>query len=878
MGTFAYMLKALEDIEPSEDEINPNEEEDLRTLAQTVTTQDMQPHATEQDIYRLIELHPLHPIHHRPLTHYNRETRAIRRMVSEKVRNAMAWYLLKEQQLMKKYEISRHYSTLFNFDNSENDPHNEEVSRLFIKRTDAEEQKFRRGLALTRVALYGENKVKALLTVEQEMNVEYPRRRAEFIMRRIEECVLRYEKDIVPFIKKGTGINGLVDKFNAAMEISSAIMEIDYFLTPSDAEIEYISFNDEEKQRLKDIKDSYQPIMTVMRESLATTANPCFEFISPAELADYDCTAIAREYSEAMKAGYLNPVDSFTLMLDDRLGIERGRDTMLLDNLKEIKRLFNMQTDIHIQAEHSDAIQSFVGDDAVTQLCAGHPIAISRDDDVIIVTRTGNPDGGELAVNAPMEYFNHYFGAKKIEITEKLIEADPFYIRSSPEFRAMRRTLEQVVLLPDLAENASAETKQQYRKLFETLAEQASIYFNKKLEKNHNELNKRERKRVQLAKDVENFARMKIKHLEIVDAARSTALRYDREKFEQEAIEKQIQESRKYMQQEEQNDGDGAAELNRLRQMEERYAANVPGLANALSETYKDVWRSCEEIDGEIEPYSVTHELLVKLAGAMVAAELVGEEKKALRDKGVQGVCELLLCGENSDKVRYALGEEVVHNLFGHELGTEYYEETKNFITTFDPSKCAADIKGTFEKKFGVSFIERLAAKYRDTIKPMRGKELDDTEKAFLDWTCKNILKPGCDYCAHFAGNEENVDYLAANKILASCVLHNMVQIERASLGGQAPGGLETMLADPEASKNLLQRVMITPEFEKLADELGLSDLDDNVRADILPKAIEDQLPRKVAESIFKTAFAEQTQVVQKAVAPQTQKQTRILK
>ncbi len=899
MGTFAYMLKFARDIELSEDEINPNEEEQLLELTQTVTAREMHPHAAERDIYRLIESHPLHPIHHRPLTRYSREERELRRNVSERIRTAMAEYMIRLRQQQAKYKTGRYYGALLSYSGLENDPHNEEVSRLFAQRTAAEEQEFRRILKLTRIAQRFERRVAAELAVENEINVEYPRRRAEFIMRRIDECVLRYELDIRPLMADGADINDIADKFNTVMEISSAIMEIDNFLKYSgeEGEISYISFTDEEKQKLRDIKDSYQPVMTCLHETLAAAANPCYEFINPAELADYDCTGILDEYRGELMGNYLNPVDSLTLMLDDRLIIEQGRDVMLLDNLAKIKQRYDLRNNILTRAEQPDATQPFVADDAVAQLRAGHPIAVSRGDDIIIVARTGSPDSGELTVDTPMEYFNHYFGVKKIEITEQLIEADPFYIRSSPEFRAMRRTLEQVVLLPDLAENASAETKQHYRRLFETLAEQASLYYDKKtgnLEK-YEGLNKRERKRAQFAKNVENFARMKIGHLEMVDDALLTTLNYERtlaerekelndpEFIEQQALENEARERQAREQQAREQQAHEKAEkaekagnnepdradkpLDWLEMKTKQYAADLPSLANALNDAYHNVWMSCEDFEGEIEPYGVTHEALSELVGAMIAAELVGEEKKALDGTGTQGVRETLLCGESGDRVRAALGHEVISAIFGHKLGEEYYEDTKEFMKTFDPAKSAADIKGTFEEKFGVSFLEKLATKYRDTIKPMRGEKLDDTEKSFLDWTCKNIIEPGCRYCAHFAGNEENIDYLAANRILASCVLHNMVQLERVSLGGQAPGRLEKMLADPDTANSLQQRVMTSHEFEKMTDELGLGDLDGNAQVQTLPQAIENQLPRRIAESIFKTAFAEQVHAEHKAPA-----------
>lgn len=104
-----------------------------------------------------------------------------------------------------------------------------------------------------------------------------------------------------------------------------------------------------------------------------------------------------------------------------------------------------------------------------------------------------------------------------------------------------------------------------------------------------------------------------------------------------------------------------------------------------------------------------------------------------------------------------------------------------------------------------LKFVRRC---YKDSIQP-RGAEPDACEKALGDFVDKNIrklaagfiLKGGSQDPAYKNGDSPEAKVIAAD-LLRDCVLANMVQMERASLGKDGPGNLEKMMTDPEQAKS----------------------------------------------------------------------------
>ena len=162
------------------------------------------------------------------------------------------------------------------------------------------------------------------------------------------------------------------------------------------------------------------------------------------------------------------------------------------------------------------------------------------------------------------------------------------------------------------------------------------------------------------------------------------------------------------------------------------------------------------------------------------------------------------------------------------ELSAEYI---KMQATQFNPKAIAAALLNRSYAKLKVDGVEmQLRGQYLNTINPMRSSQLDEYECALKDFVKTNITNYYSDNLidgnvAVFP-NTGKLGIDEARHLLSSCVISDMIQMERTSRGKQAgPSPLEAILAnDAEGIRALREKIEQDTTFDSILIDNTLDD------------------------------------------------------
>ncbi len=196
------------------------------------------------------------------------------------------------------------------------------------------------------------------------------------------------------------------------------------------------------------------------------------------------------------------------------------------------------------------------------------------------------------------------------------------------------------------------------------------------------------------------------------------------------------------------------------------------------------------------------------LAGALVASEMIDKERKLLSSDKI-GPVETALIADGRDGLK-KLGDKVIPLCSN-------MKDSNDVMSAFylmDPSKLADQLAVDFRGEHGLSssLEESLREQYCTSIKPLRGKALDDYEQVLVGYANMSILEP----LQKYDPNPEVISAEDSRAILSSCALCSMVIMERAKGNGQ-PGMMESLLLkDPEQFETIRQNIEKSADFNNL--------------------------------------------------------------
>lgn len=126
------------------------------------------------------------------------------------------------------------------------------------------------------------------------------------------------------------------------------------------------------------------------------------------------------------------------------------------------------------------------------------------------------------------------------------------------------------------------------------------------------------------------------------------------------------------------------------------------------------------------------------------------------------------------------------------------------------------DYVRSINEECGISpFEQKLTGRYVNSVTPERSEMLDGYEEKLQEFARTNILDP-----AQKCMDNPNapVDTADARKLLSSCVLHSMIQMERAGSQRKEPSLLEGKLMSAEGVEELRQRIERSDPFRNMME------------------------------------------------------------
>lgn len=831
------------------------------------------PFFSQENIFRIIENFPRPGVTKpRSLTHFTGSERRSRAKRSKAVREAVLEDLIYVDGLSS---VIDYYNEAYaSGEHPENRPdYSRQVQALFRRVPAAD--------GPAKNAVHNYNRMVSRLFDDNPLNREaylLERIRASGRSREQEEAVLRQERMQVILDRMAScaetlrNLDELSDPALSPDELASNyrwIREASILCVEIDNFKDAYPFTPEQKQQLENLRD-YQYLCDTALGRMHAIANPVYEYLDTDALDDYLLfdpaedqniyTRYTRYNSEARvidgqkaheadvlrdyaaKHPDLRPFlmngdtplnwvrrnavkDDFEIFMEDYLSIQNGRMLIRNELVENTKREFG-----------------FDGGDE-EQLRNGHPIVFEKNNRVVILS-PGKVMGGAPSRDTPEELFNHTLLSENKRLKEKLNDADPLWMKSSPQFKAMKERLASVSDLPLLKKGDSlSRAFSAYRDLL--TASETYLLAKKDGQTKDEARSSRERERVQAAREIRDYARTKLKELELVEAARQTLSRFrgksPEEKARMAAEEDIIAENAQAFR-EQQSD-----RMVSSRRRDQPF----PWLKEQIDTIYKEGIVPERVRNVILQNYitlntlqngnmlyqhntMVTGESAAALCGSLIAAELILQERSRLRNPGKPGPVETFFSNSNTSlSTMTKLGRQTMTSLVGrdylphpeHEQDPARAskamtgEQLKEFMESFQPRELAEQFTDSFLGELGISpILQQLTGQYTNSVKPLRGDELDACEQAFTAFTKTAILDPMENYIKDPASGG-NISAADSRKILANGVICNLIQLERARPEQEAPGYLETMLKDnPAGIEALSGRIMESQDFRNLMD------------------------------------------------------------
>lgn len=894
MSTYLAYERYYNDLNETHPELTTDEER--RAQLSRYAAGEFKPRLSEKKILEMLEKNSLtYPPH--PLPRYSSAERAQRRARSEQVREAVFDFVVSTRQRGENVHVRRQYGSLWETESADNpSAHNEELARLFSSDT-AQERAFEQE-TMQEYMSHGMSQEDASQAAKQYI----ASRRGEIVMNAFVErfALLEHLDELtdenLPPEQLAQNYKAITAAWESAFEAENILKDVDSG---------YLMVTDAQKQLVRQMQQQ-QDLFVDAREKLNNMSNPVYEFLDIRQLNYYDLDRFDSAYEGTMEE--IGVKDALSNFVQDFSIVYSGRTIRIADAYDQTLEAYGIvPVEARVVAEDLTGVKESQA--TSFDLLNNKTITMERDDLAVILSRV-SPDSDELTAETPGRLFDQFLTAKNKMLTKELEDADPAFLRSSKEFKAMKESLRHVNKLAPLGDSPSQRDIDRARREFSALLRSSKEYRATKGEAGKND---REQARIDVAEKLKAYAEMKLGQLNTIEKAQNTLEKYRGMTLDQ--IREKIQAEKPQAQAEAEvlnslkNDPASREVLGEFnqdrmgRQFEDeslRRKYPIDWLKLKIDH-YRNVEGGMDVLADSARPFSVkvTYTLgkdapqdslvpdaapLATVAGSLIAMEMICMERKALNAPGVPGPLETLLTGEQSKQLAQELGERAIKLDTKKDLSELNVGDFIRFTDTFQINHLAAALSGDFRQKHaqelenGCQFTQKLATAYRDAIKPMRGEQLDRSEQAFLDFTNKQILGHAKEYdeLIAAAGGDPSAEMdssakMVGTSLLQNCVIHSMVQLERESLGKNGPGNLEKMVQDPQKLPTLWKAVQSAPDFQKLMEE-KLFRLGETPAMDTILKFMEQKEPQRIAKDLLQQAVKAR-QSAQTAPAKQPQRQ-----
>ncbi len=857
----------------------------------TYMEQVFKPPLSTQEIYNVLEKYPYPGATREGLPRYDKATRAQRRATSRIVRAALTDYAMWETSKTAPYitsgqDFDRVHKIFFRPENTPQDQlHNQEVAILFNRNSNASRAADR---SWVRKQLQSKPHYQEVNGVRQEqpwteeaLNQAVDayftpeamrKRRGEILMESCRDAYQVYQ-NLGNLISPDLTPQQLAQNYFTIARASALYMELQTYSSDSNPEKgkdQIFEVSHQERQWLREQSEASINFSYALF-SLNMMANPLYEYVDPEALTAYDMSK-----SESYYAGVFGELDGLSdddqndpIFADgSRTGIQ-NRATKKKDPYYEIhtelcKDSMDCLISDAIQARDAlvngrkyaceQMIETFgFTQGATRRYCEeyGHgkpslydfhqPVAYVLQDRVVILSNSLSPKDGFITRERPEELYNFNIDRTLSVVGDAYQAANRWYTGNVNGYETVGMRFGQVCQLGRLR---SPQDLDQFTEAYTALLNASNYYLERKGDRLKPGL---ETQRVEAVKKMRDMASMKLNELDLIGKAVVTLHKYQNMTPEQIRTETARE-----------NAQPGNAQYINAEVAATRAKKPIEWLQNQYTRLYSGTLSTApldrsapgiylsgrlEAIANAEEPFAATEagrDLIAGIAGSMAVREAIQQEKNRLNTPDQPSPLEKQLGGLKDNDLSAAMinrGREILKAATGKELDALTSQDLKNFLSTFDHREYVAQVNRDYQIS---PLSQKLTGQYLNAVTPVRGEKLDQYEQQLQQFARESILTPAQNLIdnPNAPANMEE-----ARQLLSSCVLHSMIQMERAGGNHRQAGRMETMLSAPQGAAELRQRILISQPFEGMLTSLG----NQPTNADVA-RLLEQNAPMNVAK------------------------------
>lgn len=588
-------------------------------------------------------------------------------------------------------------------------------------------------------------------------------------------------------------------------------------------------------QRQKELR----PRLTLATSKLEAMANPMYEYFDPEQLGAYDMVAMEKVWEEfranedpawraamgrkhAHFSSYATEgvYDNFTSFLQNaaeygaakrELTRRQVRDTLTAYSFEP--RLATKYSEVPSTHDPADKVKEMRKQGATHTLDGIANLNLYNDKPTVyvqgfrvIVTSPADTFSG-ITVERPETLYNYSLSGTAATLSKTLEDADRWYKTNKHGYEDMRRHLQEVMNLGKLSKDFTDQDMEKRKALYSALLKSSRQYLDSK--GNGAGKNDVERKRINAAHSVRDFATIKFRELELIAAAKATLARYQdvppEELHATTTRENSSQEMKANIQALDQT----SRREHPVEWLQDLYSPRFLAQAQLPEPLTRQLTQHLTMLKQKwdqktILQNNITSDCFELSLGTTAAAEMILAERTRLGGTG--GPVEARLARATKDEL-ISLGTEVFRKQLNHApLNTE---SVNNVLRSFDPRVEPNQYAPAFLKP--AVLRQELTARYLSTIQPTGSQERDQT---FRDYVSAHILDSADQNFQKLSGPLQK-----AQTILANCVLHDVILLERSGNQGQGPGSIEQQMR--EAPDLLTEKIQTSPKFQQRMTELA---------------------------------------------------------
>ncbi len=669
------------------------------------------------------------------------------------------------------------------------------------------------------------------------------KRRGEIVMQQARESI-EVLNNLDALMAPGQTPEKLKENYFKIARAQAICQEMEAYVSKSEPGTGYLELSRKDRQWLNEQAD-YPTNLAVALYTMNMIANPLYEYVDPQELIHFDMDK-TRVYYDGLFG------DGFDIPEEDRRdpifkkGNRTAKQNRAMEKLDPYYKAHRGETGDSLRCLYSDAGVLQLSKDeaakyaseqlledygfvrgATRRFCETYgngkpdnydfrqPVAYALGNRVVILSSSNSAKDGFITKESPEELFNH-----KLENTAEFAgkafwKANRWYTGNNNGYETIGLRFEQVLKEGMLPSGCKKKDLERFKKSYKALENAATYYLEKK---GNNVKRGLETQRVEAAKKMQKFAKMKLDELDLVGKAIQTIDEYkDKTREEIRAATARENASPRYAAYIKAEVPKAQAETP-VKWLRSQYTTLYAGGLTSHVQERADAAKIADSTIGRLEdaenPYAPEmKDTVVNMAGSLIAMEAIRQERSRLNSPGQRGPVENMI-EEEYDKMKVQVkefGKQAIQTFTGKSVDQLNSKDLEKFLKEFNQRDYVQNVN----EKCGISpLAQKLTGQYVNSVLPERSELLDAHEQKLQEFARTNIVDPAKKYIEN--PMDDHIDLADARKLMSSCVLCSMIQMERAGNHGKKPGLLESKLMNTEGVEELRRSIEISEPFQNM--------------------------------------------------------------